>query len=170
MKTNEDVYKEYTESLVKHIDAVRKFGRKLGIAEEQLQKHDLSKWDEEEFYPYAHWFYGEKENDLFHPTKMLNAWLRHLHLNPHHWQYWMYPDEWIPQGADISYGKLKMPEKYVLEMVADWHGASYAYTGSWDIYDWLEKNWGKINLHIDSAVFLIDVLKDLDYDMERWTK
>lgn len=52
-------------------------------------------------------------------------------------QYWLLP------GIKL----LPMPTVCVREMVADWMGASKAYTGSWDISEWLVSNLGKMRLH-----------------------
>jgi hypothetical protein len=35
---------------------------------------------------------------------------------------------------------IRMPPKYVKEMVADWAGAGRAITGKWEVADWYEKN------------------------------
>jgi hypothetical protein len=58
-----------------------------------------------------------------------------------------------------------MPEIYVREMVADWWGASRAYTGSWDMSDWLTKNLPRIEkkLHPYSIDHLADVLAKIGY-------
>jgi len=41
---------------------------------------------------------------------------------------------------------LKMPDKYIREMVADWMGAGKAITGKWEVRDWYEKNKHRIRL------------------------
>lgn len=46
--------------------------------------------------------------------------------NPHHWEYW------IDYASDGSIIPLKIPYKYVIEMVCDWIGAGKVYGGS----DW----------------------------------
>jgi hypothetical protein len=58
-----------------------------------------------------------------------------------------------------------MPYTYVLEMVADWQGASFTYTGSWDMNDWLTKNMPKIRVHSETAQALRQILISLGY----WT-
>jgi len=160
--TYHDFYDDYADSLNDHIKYVIEFGQRLGVDPQQLSEHDASKWGAEEFGPYARYFHNGKGN----PTEMARAWLHHLRENPHHWQYWIFPSgasAWSPNGADVEDGALEMPEKYVLEMVADWHGASYSYTGSWEIYDWLLANLGGIHMHSKSREFLSRVLQDLGY-------
>lgn len=50
-----------------------------------ILKHDASKSDSEEYDAYDNYFYGNKS---FENTQNFNlAWLRHIHVNPHHWQH-----------------------------------------------------------------------------------
>lgn len=58
-------------------------------------------------------------------------------------------------------GPLPMPEKYVREMVADWMGASRAYTGSWDMRSWLDKNLPKMRLHPETRRLVNLVLSEV---------
>lgn len=158
----ENTYDKYTRVLRTHISEVQEFGREIGVPEDQLLSHDASKFSEEEFGPYARYFYGDSDN----PTEMAYAWLHHIHNNPHHWQYWIFPGgqfEWSPEGADVEDGVMQMPERYILEMVADWHGAGKAYTGSWDIQDWLDKHLSQIRLHSASRARLVEILIGLGY-------
>ena len=172
----EEAYiREYTLSLRKHITAVQEHGRKMGIDELQLQQHDQSKWDrDEEFLPYAYNFHGPGKGKGI-TADYARAWLRHLHLNPHHWQHFLFSDGWTPDyggsGVVIN-GALEMPEPFAMEMVADWHGASFTYTGSLDIGEWLEKNMNTIRLHPKTADFLRDTLSSCGYgrivNMHSW--
>lgn len=56
-----------------------------------------------------------------------------------------------------------MPENYLREMVADWMGSSMAYTGSWDMREWLNTNLPKIRLHSYTREELVYVLNELGY-------
>jgi hypothetical protein len=154
-----DVLKAHVESLIQHITYVREAGEKIGVRSAQLKRHDWSKWGEDELVPYALHFQGGGAPDLF-----AHAWLHHLHYNPHHWQHWLFPDNFTPKGSHVEKGALPMPENYVKEMVADWMGASKAYTGSWDMAEWLNKNVVKMKLHSETALRLAVVLVELDYD------
>lgn len=86
-------------------------------------KHDLSKFSLAEFGPSALYFQGSRS-----PIKAEKeekgysyAWQHHHNHNPHHWQYWLdYDDE----GKLIT---VKMPYKYVVELMCDWIGAGKAY-------------------------------------------
>lgn len=150
----------YADSLHKHIDAVQEAGKRLGVPSHQLSYHDNSKFDTEEFPHYARQFHG----DAGDPDGFAGAWLRHLHLNKHHWQHHIFPDDYRLKGSTIEEGGvMQMPENYALEMVSDWMGASYVYTGSWQMEDWLAKNSRKVILHSKTSIYVREVLSSLGY-------
>lgn len=64
-------------------------------------------------------------------------------------------------------GPMPMPERYVREMVADWMGASRAYTGSWDMVDWLEKNLPRMDLHPVTVERLWFLLLDAEWNPDK---
>jgi hypothetical protein len=150
---------DYYESLNKHITAVREAGKKIGVSLLQQEMHDLSKYTVQEFPHYARSFHGDKAD----PDGFAGAWLHHIHHNPHHWQYWIFPDRFVPKGSKVENGVVEMPPPYALEMIADWMGASYAYTGSWDMQKWLFKNIPRIILHSDTAEYVRQTLDALGY-------
>lgn len=144
----------YLDSLVKHIVHVREAGLKLGVSTMQLEDHDSSKFSLEELPHYVRNFHGDKQN----PDGFAGAWLHHIHNNPHHWQHWIFSDGFTPKGSNVCSGVVEMPEQYALEMIADWMGSSMAYTGSWDMTDWLIGNLPKIKMHPNTAAYVEDVL------------
>lgn len=148
-----DALRKYQESLEAHILYVQQAGRRLGVAEHQLEIHDQSKYSMEEFPFYAMYFHGHGDPDGF-----AAAWLHHMNHNPHHWQHWIFPDGFTPKGSKVENGVVEMPERYALEMVADWMGASMAYTGSWDMTKWLWENMPRIRAHSNTANYLRGVL------------
>lgn len=87
---------------------------KLGVPIRGLL-HDLSKFRPDEWFPYAHFFYGKPDEERFN-----KAWLLHIHRNPHHYQYWILRHD---NGLD---SQIEMPLVYRKEMVADWVGAGKA--------------------------------------------
>lgn len=119
----------------------------------RLVIHDWSKLTRSEWGAYVRQFYnsdGSKRNarrpdggyDLAEqPYEFQRAWLGHQRRNKHHWQ------AWILLGDNGQCIPIKMPEKYVREMVADWMGAGRAITGQWDPVPWYEKNWRLMVLH-----------------------
>lgn len=150
---------KYLAALVKHITYVREAGTMIGVNPEQLDMHDSSKFSLEELPQYARQYGG----DAGDPDGYAQAWLHHIHHNPHHWQHWMFPDNYTPANSRIEHGVLPMPHKYVKEMVADWMGASMAYTGSWDMTGWLHENMPRIHLHSETTQILRNELDMLGY-------
>lgn len=158
----QEILDRHSASLAEHIAYVQEACRFLGsVSEMQIHAHDLSKYTLTEFPHYARQFQGPK-ND---PDGFAYAWMHHIHHNPHHWQHWIFPDGYTPKESQVENGVMQMPWNYAREMVADWMGASKAYTGSWDMTDWLLKNLPKIKVHSATARYLEDVLitEPLDY-------
>lgn len=152
------VAEAYIESLREHITYVQEAGRKIGVFPSLLEVHDQSKWSIFEFPGYAQHFKGGGDPDGF-----AAAWLHHIHYNPHHWQHWIFPDGYTPKGSKVEGGVVEMTGIYVLEMVADWMGAGRAYTGSWDMADWLSENMPRIKVHSATAKYLVSILRGLGY-------
>ena len=160
------VRETYEKKLREHIAYVVEAGRRIGVSEKQLAIHDRSKWSTEEFEAYAKYFCsGANESPLDSSNvsdEFALAWLHHIHHNPHHWQHWIFPDRYTPKGSLIENGVIEMPKHYAREMVADWMGASKAYTGSWDMTDWFCKNAGRIRLHSKTASYIVEILTGSD--------
>ena len=175
IEVTEEEKARYDESLAEHIANTKIAGKQLGVDEEQLEQHDLSKWDDEEYYAYTKQFQGGGCPEYF-PS----AWLHHIQQNEHHWEHWIFPKRYSykRKGSEVfdvgdtvyqSRGGLsliEMPEKYVREMVADWLGASMTYTGSWDMTDWLRENLKDIELHPNSVEMLISIMGSIGYKLE----
>lgn len=106
--------------------------------------HDWQKFTPAEWRPYVLSFYGPwgyKNRPDWLVDAFDQAWLHHQHHGPHHWQHW------ILRKDDGDIKALSMPRRYVLEMVADWHGAGRAINGKADLHDWYVANREKIVLH-----------------------
>jgi hypothetical protein len=121
--------------------------------------HDMSKFRLDEFIPYARYFYGNYPTseqiksagfpESYRLTALTKerikidfdlAWLKHIHRNPHHWQYWLLrEDNGNTKILPMHYGYLK-------EMLADWRGAGRAITGNDDVKSWYDTNKNKIVL------------------------
>ena len=112
--------------------------------------HDMSKFLPSEWFPYTKMFYGEygylSAPNKEHPDDGYNsamnaiantmfefAWLKHIHRNKHHWQYWI-----LTQDDDET-RNMQMPDKYAKEMLADWRGAGRAIHGKDDTREWYLK-------------------------------
>jgi len=121
--------------------------------------HDMSKLRPSEFIPYARYFNGEYRSIYSYSGDLRNrildigcykekieeqfniAWLKHIHRNKHHWQYWVLRED---DGSTIA---LKMPGKYIDEMISDWNGAGMAISGKNNTVEWYRKNKGNMILH-----------------------
>jgi hypothetical protein len=149
---------EFRESVNAHIRYVQEAGRRLHVPQHQLDVHDDSKFSRREFGAYARHFHGGGAPDAF-----ARAWLHHIHFNPHHWQHSMFADGYSPSGSSVEAGVVEMRECDALEMIADWMGASMAYTGSWNMAEWLNANIPHITLHSKTADFVGERLVCLGY-------
>ncbi len=135
-------------------------GLRVGASLWRLLLHDWTKFMPSELPHYQHQFFGKADR----PGLFIKAWVHHQNAHAHHWEYWIprtghnrcappYPDnEPIP-----------MPEWAVREMVADWMGASRAYTRVWPSlksWKWLEQNGDKIRIHPETARITNKVLTE----------
>ncbi len=93
--------------------------------------HDLSKYAPVEFLPGAKYYQGHRSpNEIERIEKGYSAaWLHHKGRNKHHIEYWI---DYTPTG-DHHMGGMKIPEKYVYEMICDRVAASETYMK--DAYD-----------------------------------
>lgn len=129
-----DIFKQNTEYIKEHKNNVLKAAEFLKdnvkelfkdidikIFDELILNHDNSKFDKEEFEPYAQKWFGNgkktKEYDL--------AWEHHWKNNPHHPEYW--------NGEDMEY-------IYILEMICDWLSFGFKKNDLNDIFNFYESN------------------------------
>ena len=163
--------------LIKHFKTVCKHKavvfhecRKCGLWWRGLV-HDLSKFSPTEFVPSARYFQGNKSP--IEAEKRVKgyslAWQHHMGHNPHHWEYW------IDYGKDGGIITVKIPFKYVVEMVCDWIGAGKVYSGeNWtqdaplDYYNRVRK--GRY-FHPETEALLLGFLKCIrDEGLEEFHK
>lgn len=115
-------------------------------------RHDDSKYTKDEYDAYDDYFYGTKTAEV---KKAFNyAWLKHIHMNPHHWQNWVLIHDDEPMEA------LEMPEVYVIEMIADWWSFSWKSGKLFEIFDWYDKHKEGMILH-DKTRELVEKILDL---------
>src|SRR5271157_5726891 len=107
---------QYAKYLARHKYFVFIAGLRTKAPIWRLIIHDWSKFMPCEWFPYTDFFYGVKPtNDTWAQWKkdrFDDAWLHHIHFNPHHWQHW------ILRNDDGSSRTLYIPPKIVREMVA----------------------------------------------------
>ena len=148
---------EYQQYISNHIHNVRlafeKYKFKLCSAlnisinslEENINRHDQSKYSDEEFDGYRQWFYPY-DNEEKNKKQFDDSWEHHYKNNPHHPEYWI-RDDYIED----------MPPIYIAEMLLDWESMAMHFGN--DIRDYyrserdkkpLSENTKKI---IDSVIY-----------------
>lgn len=132
--------REFLRKYLFHKYCVWKFGRMLGVSTWQLIVHDLSKLTPQEFPVYS------RNSDEGTDQGAIDAAVNfHAHRNPHHWQFWTGYDKF---GKQLI---LPIPEKYLLEMAADWLAVSCGEFQTKDIQKWAFFQQTVPNLPIESA-------------------
>lgn len=112
-------------TITKHRHAVIRNCCRAGILWQGL-RHDLSKYSPTEFIPGVKYYVGTRSpNELERMDKGYSAaWLHHKGRNRHHFEYW---SDYNPVERRV--GPVKMPLRYVIEMVCDRMAASKIYLG-----------------------------------------
>jgi hypothetical protein len=128
--------------------------------------HDLSKFSRAEWVPYVHQFFnydGSKRDvrdktGAYDPAKQSMsfqmAWMNHQR-NKHHWQ------SFVSIGDGGTLTPMKMPIKYIREMVADWIGAGRAQNSKTTPQQWYEANKDKMVLHPESRQEIENILRSI---------
>ncbi len=154
--------------------------RKLGITWLGII-HDWSKLLPSEWFPYTEHFYGpdtEHGDGTYTPKKGIYtgrdktgyydptntgdiafdfAWLYHQNRNAHHWQYWVLSKD---DGGTVV---MRMPKRYMLEMLADWRGASRAQGSKSTVVEWYNANKDKMQLHPETKADIVYLLFKDEY-------
>lgn len=150
---------KYLWYIIKHKWFVFVEACKLGIPWLGLV-HDWSKVLPDEWIPYARYFYGPKADQQRDPVgyfykRLYNgesafdlAWLKHIHRNKHHWQWWVLRED---DGGTKS---LAMPNQYRREMLADWRGAGRAQGYGDNTLEWYMKNKDKMQLNPETRQWI----------------
>ena len=116
---------QHLQTINHHKYLVMKECFKVGLYRQGLL-HDLSKYSPTEFLVGCRYYQGNRSpnNAEREATGYSKAWLHHKGRNKHHYEYW------IDYSINPTGGKLvgmKMPKKYVAEMVIDRISASKNY-------------------------------------------
>lgn len=116
--------------------------------EKAIEEHDRSKDSTEEYQAYDDYFYGEK------PSKKIDesfnqAWLHHIHANPHHWQYWILRND--EPGPDKF---LKIPHVTMIEMICDWWSFGWTSGNLTSIQKWYNGHKNHIKMNPESRAFI----------------
>lgn len=125
-------------TITRHKLRVMKYCFACGLYQQGLA-HDLSKYSPTEFIPGCKYYQGVRSpNDGERRVKgYSSAWLHHKGRNKHHLEYWV---DYAPNG-DRPMDGIKIPLRYVCEMVCDriaasqvYQGASYTDASAWEYY------------------------------------
>lgn len=143
---------EYDDYLAKHINSVKTAFSWICVnlpelvddydadaLGEYISKHDYSKWDDEEYFAYCEYFYGDRTPEVAEDFDY--AWLHHQHNNTHHWQHWLLRED------DGNVKALEMPYLDVIEMVCDHWAFSWVKDNLYEIFTWYDNNKDKMVLH-----------------------
>lgn len=114
---------------------------------DNIDKHDLSKYDVKEFDPYRKNFFPindeEKKNNI---QAFEIAWEHHYTKNLHHW------DWWAKTGNECL-----MKTEFLVEMICDWQAMSFKFGGT--ALEWYNKNKDKIILGENQRTFTENLLE-----------
>ena len=113
-------------TITAHKLLVMKFCFRMGLYRQGLM-HDLSKYSPVEFLVGCRYYQGTRSpnNAEREATGVSMAWLHHKGRNRHHYEYWV---DYSLDDPHVITG-MKMPRRYVAEMLADRIAASRIYQG-----------------------------------------
>lgn len=123
--------------------------------------HDSSKDTPLEYDAYDRYFYGGKKTKEV-KEDFDKAWLHHIHHNPHHWQYWVLINDESEEGTVA----VRMPMRYVLEMICDWWSFSFSKGDLYEIFDWYDKHKDHMILHADTRELINDILGQIKIKLD----
>lgn len=121
-----------------------------------IVEHDRSKDGYEEYDAYDNYFYGGRRTKAV-KEDFDRAWLHHIHHNPHHWQHWVLINDEAEEGIIT----LRMPCRYVLEMICDWWAFSWSKGNLYEIFDWYENHKEHMMLHEDTRELVEEILGEI---------
>lgn len=121
----------------------------------EIDEHDLSKYSEEEFYPYARYFYLDKNNPVY-KKEFDKAWNHHQKTNKHHWEYWLLRD-------DEKVIPLDMPAEEIAHEICDWMSFGFKNGNLLNIGSYYQMNKGKMLMSPKTRKSLEERLQMLVY-------
>lgn len=152
---------KHLKKILTHKKYVFFFARKLGIGWQGFW-HDMSKFSPVEFLESVKYYQGTSSPIDAAKADMgySMAWLHHKGRNKHHYEHWQ-------DNFDKGGEPLKMPDKYVKEMICDYLAAGRAYKGKdFDFHSewlwWQNKNKNNIAMHPSNWCVVNSVLGELD--------
>lgn len=151
----------HLKTVMKHRREVRKLCFKCGLYWEGLT-HDLSKYSPTEFWRGVKFYTGTASPHVGERAVYgySAAWVHHHNRNKHHAEYWQ-------DIVDGKAGCVKMPKKYLAEMICDRVAASKIYLG--DKYT-QEAPLAYYNSKKDENQFHVVTRNDLEYFLKYLAK
>lgn len=144
-------------NVLTHRRMVCKYCCRVGIPLQGLV-HDLSKFDPREFIPSVRYYQGTSSpiGAERREKGYSAAWLHHKAKNKHHWEYWV---EFRDDGTEYY---VKMPMRYLKEMLCDWLSAGKTYNRkTWKQHyplDYFLKHESYYKLNPETKAFALKVL------------
>lgn len=139
---------------------VFKYCRIAGITWQGIV-HDLSKFTPTEFIESVKYYQGTRSpiDACKEKNGVSFAWMHHKGRNQHHYEYWQ-------DNFDRGGNPVKMPYKYVVELVCDYLGAGEAYMKDKFSFQgeylwWQNKKKNHIAMHSHTLMFVEVILKEL---------
>jgi len=148
----------HLKTVIMHKHLVFKYCCRVGIPLQGLV-HDLSKFSPAEFRPSVHYFKGTSSpiGAERREKGYSSAWLHHKAINKHHWEYWV---EFRDDGTEYY---VKMPMRFVKEMLCDWLSAGKTYNRkTWQQHfplDYFHAHESYYKLNPETKAFALKVLE-----------
>lgn len=114
-------------TITTHKLMVMKYCFRIGLYKQGLL-HDLSKYSPTEFLVGCKYYQGTRSpnNAEREDTGISRSWLHHKGRNKHHFEYWI---DYGNQPCETVITGMRMPRKYVAEMIMDRICAAKVYNG-----------------------------------------
>lgn len=118
---------KHFKTITYHRFLVMKYCFRVGLYKQGLL-HDLSKYSPTEFWVGVRYYQGNRSpnNAEIEDRGYSSSWLHHKGRNKHHYEYWV---DHAPKGALVGWTQVKMPVRYVVEMLMDRIAACQVYQG-----------------------------------------
>lgn len=123
--------------------------------------HDASKTERDEYEAYDRYFYG-RNRSYGVVQDFREAWLKHIHRNPHHWQHWVLINDNPDEGEIV----LDMPYNYILEMICDWWAFSWKKDSLREIFGWYDQHKDYMKLSDNTRKIVVHILTLIEIKLD----
>lgn len=152
IKNVKNGYEYFKENLPEYIDDLEIPKEEM---DKQIEEHDKSKYSDEEFIPYAEYYYGENKHKDTPEFEV--AWEHHYKNNPHHPEYW---------GKNND-----MPLSCIIEMICDWWSFSWKADNKNEIFTWWKENKSEKEQYMSDATLskVEEILEHLQNSLQKYS-